>query len=548
MSVLYRRQLLYKYKRCVYGRSKSTSSQSNKSSDWVPTIGLEVHAQISSKSKLFSGASTDFSSPVNNCVSFFDAAIPGTLPVLNQKCVESGIRTALALNCSVHRLSMFERKHYFYADLPSGYQITQQRKPLASNGFLEFYVDTDHNNKKIKRYKKASKLLRIQLEQDSGRSLHDEYENKSLVDLNRAGIPLMELVFNHDLNNGEEAASLVKELVAVLQALNTCNCKMEEGALRVDANVSLSKPQQGDKNIELGIRTEIKNIGSIRGVANAIKYEINRQKEILNSGGKIVNETRAWDAAKKITVAMREKEDRHDYRFMPEPNLPPLILKIDSDPIHSNQSIVSSNDKWYKPDDSSDLINVLSLKATLPELPHETRSRLVTDYNLTPELAITLVDDSKLLSHFLYIAENTKMNPMKAAKFLINELLTVLNKNKIEIVDSPITKENLTEILNLLHEEKINSNTAKLLLQYLIEDQSKTPIEIMKENNWVQISDEDELTKICQEIIEQNPKLVKLYKGGKKKVLFALLGDISKKTENRANMSKVSQILENMLK
>lgn len=302
---------------------------------------------------------------MNSAVSFFDASTPGTLPVLNRECVASGMKTALALNCLVNPVSMFDRKHYFYADMPNGYQITQQRQPLAKDGRLDLLI-LGPNTKKP--YRKSVRLIQLQLEQDSGKSLHDEYAGQSLVDLNRAGVPLMELVFAPDLSDGEEAAALVKELILILTRLGTCSCRMEEGALRVDANVSVNR--EGE---ELGTRTEIKNIGSVRAVANAISHEIQRQIRIKEEGGQIHNETRAWNANTRETVSMRDKEVLQDYRFMPEPNLPPLH--------------VNTNEEETR----TDMINVRDVRMEIPELPEETRQKLCEQFGLALEAAVVLV-------------------------------------------------------------------------------------------------------------------------------------------------------------
>ncbi|KAJ8868025.1 hypothetical protein PR048_031834 [Dryococelus australis] len=346
---------------CAIVTSKTSRSK------WHSVVGLEIHAQIMSSSKLFSGASVQFGSPVNQCVSLFDAAIPGTLPVLNRRCVEAGVLTALALSCRVNPVSRFDRKHYFYADLPAGYQITQQRAPLATGGQLQFqvYVPGAHS----KPYTKMCGIHQLQLEQDSGKSLHDDEAARTLIDLNRAGVPLMEIVFEPDLADGEEAAALVRELVIILQRLGTCSCKMDEGALRVDANVSVHHP--GDP---LGVRTEIKNIGSVRAVAHAVQFEIERQVSVLDAGGNVINETRLWDAVYNQTLPMRDKEVVQDYRFMPEPNLPPLKVELNT---------VGSPD--------SDILSVPALRAELPELPADTRRRLCEQYQLSPETAIILV-------------------------------------------------------------------------------------------------------------------------------------------------------------
>nr|CAH7716732.1 unnamed protein product [Callosobruchus chinensis] len=413
-------------------------SQVFEKNQWQSVVGLEVHAQINSNSKLFSGASTKFSSPVNTNVALFDCSMPGTLPVLNKRCVEAGVLTALALGCRVNPVSYFDRKHYFYADLPMGYQITQQRAPLAVEGELKFqvYLPGIHKNP----YQAKVKIKQIQLEQDSGKSLHDS--DRSLVDLNRAGVPLMELVFDPDLKTGEEAAALVKELVMILQKLNTCTCKMEEGALRVDANISIHKNGE-----PLGVRTEIKNIGSIRGVAAAVEYEIKRQIQVRNEGGIITNETRAWDAVNKTTVAMRDKEVAQDYRFMPEPNLPPLHIAMG--PVEIG------------------CVNADRLKENIPELPEQTRTKL-RDEGLTLEQSIILVNDTSLLVIFEEAVGDRNINKKAMANFLINELSTILNQNDLESTDIKCPKYYFSEIVELLENKHITRNTAKQLLEEVV--------------------------------------------------------------------------------
>ncbi|XP_019870818.1 glutamyl-tRNA(Gln) amidotransferase subunit B, mitochondrial [Aethina tumida] len=489
-----------------------------KSNKWKSVVGLEVHAQISSASKLFSGASTKFTSPVNSNVSLFDCSTPGTLPVLNKKCVEAGVLTALALNCTVNPVSTFDRKHYFYADIPSGYQITQQRAPLAVDGRLQFQVYTPGVHKTP--YSTEVKIKQVQLEQDSGKSLHDD--DRSLVDLNRAGVPLMELVFEPDLKDGEEAAALVKELTAILQRLQTCSCKMEEGALRVDANVSIHK--EGDA---LGTRTEIKNIGSIRGVAGAVKYEIERQIKVKDSGGIVENETRAWDAASKTTVAMRDKEAKQDYRYMPEPNLPPLHVAIG--PI--NRGVVNAD----------------KLKEIIPELPEQTRQRLRNDLGLTSEQSIILVNDFSLLTIFEDTLAKRKLNSKLLANFLINELNTILNKEDLEFKDINTDPDYYGEIVELLQNGEISRNTAKYLLSRIIEGISERPIDIVKSEGLLQITSEQELTSLCEEVLKENDKLVKQYKAGKTKIFKALMGLIAGKSKGRADMGKCDKILKDLL-
>ncbi|XP_015108735.1 glutamyl-tRNA(Gln) amidotransferase subunit B, mitochondrial [Diachasma alloeum] len=511
---------------CGKLRTRRFATEVEKSSKkWKPVVGLEIHAQISTASKLFSGASTNFGEPVNSCVSFFDCATPGTLPVLNKKCVEAGVLTALALSSQLNEVSLFDRKHYFYADLPSGYQITQQRKPLAVGGELKFSVFTPGIHKEP--YLKSSKLKQLQLEQDSGKSLHEEPRGRSLVDLNRAGVPLMEFVFEPDLSDGEEAAALVKELSLVLQRLNTCSCKMEEGALRVDANISLHRP-----NDPLGVRTEVKNIFSIRAVAAAIKYEIERQTALLEKGEKIVNETLSWDAVRHKTVSMRDKEEKQDYRFMPEPNLPPLRLHLRKD------------EKNYR-----NLVDVPRLKTQLPELPEQLRSNLRGSFSLPPQIADRIVNNAVLFQLFGDIMrENPKRSPKAVSNILLGELLEYTNKNKIELDNLLISPRQIGEMIDLLESEIINIATIKKLWEILREDSTALPTRIVEENGWEQINDDDTLRQLCQSVLDDDPSLLKAFKAGKKKVFRAMLGPVFKRSEGRANMGKVVKILQDLLK
>jgi aspartyl-tRNA(Asn)/glutamyl-tRNA(Gln) amidotransferase subunit B len=445
------------------------------------------------------------------------------LPVLNRKCVEAGIKTALALSCKINEISMFDRKHYFYADLPAGYQITQQRAPLASNGSLSFPVFVPGVTKKP--YYKTVRLHQLQLEQDSGKSLHDEESGISLIDLNRAGVPLMELVFDPDLNDGEEAAALVKELVLILGTLETCNCKMEEGSLRVDANISIHK-----ENEPLGIRTEVKNIGSIRGVAQAVAYEIERQIGVKNEGGAIVNETRMWDAQAKVTVPMRDKEVVQDYRFMPEPNLPPLYLNL-------------------KQDTEGDLINVPAIEKCLPPMPQHLRESLMNEKHLTQEMSIILVNETILMKYFNEItAAYASRSPKTVSNLLVNEFMSICNKNKINIEDCKISTEQIGELVDMLESQYVNLILARLILTEMLKT-SKSPKEISDERNWKQITDDKEIREMCDEVLasESGLKMVKAYKSGKTKVLLAIAGEINRKSENRINMAKVMEILKELV-
>lgn len=339
-----------------------------------------------------------------------------------------------------------------------------------------------------KPYKKSSKIKQIQLEQDSGKSLHDTELKQSLVDLNRAGAPLIELVFEPDLEDGEEAAALVKELVLIVQRLGACTGRMEEGALRVDANVSLRRP--GDP---LSTRTEIKNIGSIRGVAGAIRHEIERQRVILENGGRIINETRSWDAAEKVTISMRDKEVVQDYRYMPEPNLPPLRVNLKTK------------------DDHHDVLSVPLIQEQIPELPEQTRLNLMQQYQLRPDAVIQLVNEPTLLEYFQQLIADKPRNPTKVSNFLLNELLMVLNKRKLDVDDCTITVKQIRELTDMLLQNEINLETGKNILDELLElaDDDASPLSIVEDKGWKQVTDEKEITKMCIEIVENNPKLVK---------------------------------------
>ncbi|XP_043512516.1 glutamyl-tRNA(Gln) amidotransferase subunit B, mitochondrial isoform X2 [Frieseomelitta varia] len=461
--------------------------------EWKPTIGLEIHAQISTKSKLFSGAPTNFNNPINSCVSLFDCAIPGTMPVKYNK--------------------------YFRK---AGFQITQQKKPLAINGKIKFNVFKTGVHKQP--YSKSSKIKQIQLEQDSGKSLHNEGVGRSLIDLNRAGIPLMELVFEPDLTSGEEAAALVKELCFILQLLGTCSCKMEEGALRVDANVSISKP-----NAPLGIRTELKNISSLSAINHAIEYEIKRQISILQKGGEIINETRAWDPLSKKTVLMREKEEKHDYRFMPEPNLPPLHLYV-------NRNVQNTYD----------LIDIPALKEQLPELPEQIRQNLLK--SLTPDTLAAITSDLEWYLLFCDILKNgNHREPQLVAKIFISEILSLLNKYNLDFTFCINNQEYIEELIDLIQAKIINQPTFKKLLNELLNKPNKMPKQIVEENNWFIISNEKELEMICLEILKTNPNLVKQYKAGRKKVFKKFLHKTFLLTEQRADMAKTSKIMTRLL-
>uniref|UniRef100_A0ABI7XZM9 Glutamyl-tRNA(Gln) amidotransferase subunit B, mitochondrial n=1 Tax=Felis catus TaxID=9685 RepID=A0ABI7XZM9_FELCA len=410
---------------------------------WAAVVGLEIHAQIASNSKLFSGSQVHFAAPPNSLVSFFDASLPGTLPVLNRRCVEAAVMTGLALNCHINKKSLFDRKHYFYADLPAGYQITQQRLPIAVNGSLAYSVCVGKKWRQV--ITKTVRIKQIQLEQDSGKSLHDELRSQTLIDLNRAGVGLLEVVLEPDMSCGEEAATAVRELQLILQALGTSQANMAEGQLRVDANISVHHPGE-----PLGVRTEVKNLNSARFLARAIDYEIQRQINELENGCEILNETRSFDYKLGCTVPMRDKEGKQDYRFMPEPNLPPLLL-------YDTASLPAGADPQQ-------VINIDRIREQLPELPSETREKLIQQYGILPEHSFALLNEVGLLEFFQNVIKETRAEPKKVTSWVLNIFLGFLKQRNLAVNESPVTPSVLAELLNLLDRKVISSAAAKQVM------------------------------------------------------------------------------------
>uniref|UniRef100_A0A3Q3IJ96 Glutamyl-tRNA(Gln) amidotransferase subunit B, mitochondrial n=1 Tax=Monopterus albus TaxID=43700 RepID=A0A3Q3IJ96_MONAL len=489
-------------------RAESASQQ------LVGVVGLEIHAQINSNTKLFSSSPVCFLAPPNSLVSFFDASLPGTLPVLNRRCVEAAVMTGLALDCTINRKSLFDRKHYFYADLPAGYQITQQRRPIAVDGMLTYSLLGGIKRSQV--IKKNVHIKQIQLEQDSGKSLHDDVRSQTLIDLNRAGVGLMELVMEPDMSCGEEAAAAVRELQLILQALGTCQGNMSEGQLRVDANVSVHRPGE-----PLGIRTEVKNINSVRYLARAIDYEIQRQIDILQRGGTVQNETRAYDAKLGETIPMRDKEGLQDYRFMPEPNLPPLIVFED------NASLPAGID-------ACQAVVLQKIREGLPELPSVKRDRLVQMYGILPEHSFTLVNEDGLMEYFEAVLKETKAGPRKVTGWVTNELLGQLRQQDMSVAQSLISPLALAELLELQETGHISSSVAKQVFQEMWSS-GKTALQIIQEQDLGLISDTAQLHSICQKVVDSHPDEVHAIRNGNKKVLNKLMGLVKKETRGRAD-------------
>nr|XP_012325454.1 glutamyl-tRNA(Gln) amidotransferase subunit B, mitochondrial isoform X1 [Aotus nancymaae] len=517
---------------------------------WAAVVGLEIHAQISSNSKLFSGSQVRFSAPPNSLVSFFDASLPGTLPVLNRRCVEAAVMTGLALNCHINKKSLFDRKHYFYADLPAGYQITQQRLPIAVNGSLTYGISAGKERGQV--IPKTVRVKQIQLEQDSGKSLHDDLRSQTLVDLNRAGVGLLEVVLEPDLSCGEEAATAVRELQLILQALGTSQANMAEGQLRVDANVSVHHPGE-----PLGVRTEVKNLNSLRFLAKAIDYEIQRQISELENGGEILNETRSFHEKLGCTVSMRDKEAKQDYRFMPEPNLPPLLL-YDATSLPTDA-------------DPQQVINIDQIREMLPELPSVTRERLVQQYGMLPEHSFTLLNEVGLLEFFQNVIKETRAEPKKVTSWVLNIFLGYLKQENLAVSESPVTPSALAELLDLLDSRTISSSAAKQagvqwcdlsslqplppgfkrsasqVFEELWKREGKTPGQIVSEKQLELMQDRGALEQFCYSVMKDHPQVVMDVKKGNPRAINKLIGLVRKATLNRADPAVIKEILEKQL-
>ncbi|XP_076995933.1 glutamyl-tRNA(Gln) amidotransferase subunit B, mitochondrial isoform X3 [Tamandua tetradactyla] len=456
--------------------------------EWAAVVGLEIHAQISSNSKLFSGSQVHFAAPPNSLVSFFDASLPGTLPVLNRRCVEAAVMTGLALNCHINKKSLFDRKHYFYADLPAGYQITQQRLPVAVNGSLTYGVCV--GNKRSQMSTKTVRIKQIQLEQDSGKSLHDDLRSQTLIDLNRAGVGLLEVVMEPDMSCGEEAATAVRELQLILQALGTSQ-------------------------------------------ANMADYEIQRQINELENGGEILNETRSFDYRLGCTVPMRDKEGKQDYRFMPEPNLPPLVL-------YDATSLPAGAD-------SQQVINIDQIREQLPELPSKTREKLIEQYGMLPEHSFTLLNEVGLLEFFQNVIKETRAEPKKVTSWVLNTFLGYLKQQNLAVSESPVTPSALAELLTLLDRKVISSAAAKQVFEELWKNKEKTPGQIVSEKKLELMHDQEALEQLCQAVLEGHPELVMNVKKGNLKTVNKLMGLARKATLNRADPAAIRKILEKKL-
>ena len=469
--------------------------------EWEMVIGLEVHAQALTKSKLFSGASADFGAAPNAQVSPVDAGMPGMLPVINQLAVEQAVKTGLGLNAVINKVSVFERKNYFYPDLPSGYQISQYQHPIVGNGQIE--IDLPDGSTKV------IGIERLHLEQDAGKSLHDQHPSKSYVDLNRAGNPLMEIVSKPDMHSAEEAAAYVTKLRAILRYLGTCDGNMDEGSMRCDVNLSVRKP-----GAPLGTRCEIKNVNSIRFVQQAIEYEARRQIEVIEGGGKIVQETRLFDTKNGTTRSMRSKEDAHDYRYFPDPDLLPLVLEQDF---------------------------IDNIKNNLTELPAAKKHRFMKDLGLSAEDAGVLTAEKSRADFFERVAKNR--DAKLSANWVLSELLGALNKAEKDLEHSPVSAEQLGGLIELISNNTISGRIAKDVFAEMFAT-GKDAAAIVEEKGLKQVTDTGAIEKVVDEVLKENPDKIAEYRGGKDKLFGFFVGAVMKKSGGKANPGMVNDLLK----
>jgi len=473
---------------------------------WETVIGLEIHVQLSTESKLFSSASTDFGADQNTQASVIDLAMPGVLPVLNKNAVDMAVKFGLAVDAKIARKSIFARKNYFYPDLPKGYQISQYELPIVFDGKLDINVDG---------IKKSVGITRAHLEEDAGKSIHDLYEDESAIDLNRAGTPLIEIVSEPDMRSSIEAVTYLKKIHSIVKSLGISDGNMQEGSFRCDANISLRKP--GD---EFGTRAEIKNINSFKFVESAINYEVIRQRDILESGESVIQETRLYDPKKNETRPMRSKEEANDYRYFPDPDLLPVEIsqeKIDE------------------------------IKLTLPELPDDKKDRYKNNYGLKEDDAEILSLNSNLSTFFDESIKESKSDPQLLANFILSELVGLCNKHNIDISVATIKPSHISQLMNYIGEGKISNKQAKDILNELWD--SKLDIdEIISSKNIEQVSDAGILMEEAQKILEKHPKEVQDYKNGKDKLMGFFVGQIMKETKGKANPKVLNEILNKLLK
>lgn len=475
--------------------------------EWETVIGLEVHVQLSTESKLFSSAPTQFGAEPNTQANIYDLALPGVLPVLNRDALKHAVKFGLAINASISNTSIFDRKNYFYPDLPKGYQISQLDFPTVGKGSLTITLEDGEE--------KIIGVTRAHMEEDAGKSLHEDFHGMSGIDLNRAGTPLLEIVSEPDLRSAREAVTYLKKLHSIIRYLDISDAIMAQGSMRCDANVSIRPMGE----TELGTRTEIKNINSFRFVEKAINYEVQRQQEIIQDGGRIVQETRLYDAHRDETRTMRSKEVANDYRYFPEPDLLPIVI---------DQAFVNS------------------IRATLPELPDAKKTRFAKEFGLNDYDASVLTNNRDMADYFECVAKSSG-DAKLAANWVAGELQALLKKNNWEIKKSPIQADRLATLIARIKDNTISGKIAKAVFEAMIEDSSNVD-DIIEAKGLKQITDIEEIAKLVNEVIANNPEQVEQFREGKEQVLSYLVGQAMKLSRGKANPTQVNQILREKLK